>query len=93
MIDVSTFQLLLMVVTGWLTRREREVIVYLIEENRCLRRQLGRRRMRARRVVHVASAGYTLRKTFAYIDHVEREQVARETAEDLICGARASGCF
>ena len=46
MIDVSTFQSLLMVVTGWLTRREREVIVYLIEENRCLRRQLGRRRMR-----------------------------------------------
>ena len=32
-----------MAVTGWLARQEREVIVYLIEENRCLRRQLGRR--------------------------------------------------
>jgi putative transposase len=45
-IDASAFQLLLMVVTGWLARREREVMVYLIEENRCLRRQLGRRRVR-----------------------------------------------
>src|SRR5215204_1616501 len=35
-----------MVVTGWLARREREVIVYLIEENRCFRRQLGSRRVR-----------------------------------------------
>jgi hypothetical protein len=38
-IHASAFQLLLMVVTGWLARREREVIVYLIEENRCLRRR------------------------------------------------------
>src|SRR6476469_5393234 len=35
-----------MVVTGWLARREREVVVYLIEENQCLRRQLGTRRVR-----------------------------------------------
>jgi hypothetical protein len=33
-IDASAFQLLLMVVTGWLARREREVVAYLIEENR-----------------------------------------------------------
>ena len=46
MIDASAFQQLLMVVTGWLARREREVVVYLIEENRCLRRQLGSRRVR-----------------------------------------------
>jgi putative transposase len=45
-IDASAFQLLLMVVTGWLAQREREVVVYLIEENRCLRRQLGSRRVR-----------------------------------------------
>jgi hypothetical protein len=45
-IDASAFQLLLMVVTGWLARREREIIVNLIEENRCLRRQLGNRRVR-----------------------------------------------
>jgi hypothetical protein len=31
MIDASAFQLLLMVVTGWLARREREVVAYLIE--------------------------------------------------------------
>jgi hypothetical protein len=45
-IDACAFQLLLMVVTGWLARREREVVVYLIEENQCLRRQLGTRRVR-----------------------------------------------
>jgi putative transposase len=45
-IDTSALQLLLMALTGWLGRREREVVVYLIEENRCLRRQLGGRRVR-----------------------------------------------
>jgi hypothetical protein len=44
-IDASALQLL-MALTGWLARREREVVVYLIEENRCLRRQLGGRRLR-----------------------------------------------
>ena len=38
--------MLLMVVTGWLERREREALAYLIEENRLLRRQLGERRLR-----------------------------------------------
>ena len=37
---------MLMGLTGWLVRREREVLVYLIEENRCLRRQLRKRRLR-----------------------------------------------
>jgi hypothetical protein len=32
-----------MVVTGWLDRRERAALAYLIEENRLLRRQLGGR--------------------------------------------------
>ena len=32
--------------TGWLDRREREAIAYLIEENRLLRQQLGGRRLR-----------------------------------------------
>src|SRR5499427_8444212 len=35
-----------MVVIGWLARREREVVAYLIQENRLLRRQLGTRRLR-----------------------------------------------
>ena len=34
------------VLTGWLERRERETIAYLIEENRLLRLQLGTRRLR-----------------------------------------------
>jgi hypothetical protein len=37
--------LLLLAVTGWLDRREREAMAYLIEENRVLRRQIGGRRM------------------------------------------------
>jgi helix-turn-helix protein len=32
-------------ITGWLERRERESIAYLVEENRLLRRQLGGRRL------------------------------------------------
>ena len=34
------------VLTGWLDRREREAIAYLVEENRLLRRQFGGRRLR-----------------------------------------------
>ena len=45
MIDPSALQLLLMVLTGWLERREREALAYLIEENRLLRRQLRGRRL------------------------------------------------
>ena len=46
MIDVSILQLLLLAITGWLDRRGRETIAYLIEENRLLRRQIGPRRLR-----------------------------------------------
>jgi hypothetical protein len=38
--------MLLIAVTGWLAGREREMLAYLIEENRVLRRQLARRRLR-----------------------------------------------
>src|SRR3954471_8031073 len=38
--------MVLMVLTGWLDRRERNAIAYLIEENRLLRRQLGGQRLR-----------------------------------------------
>src|SRR5882762_8705729 len=38
--------MVLYVLTGWLNRREREAVGYLIEENRLLRRQLGTRRLR-----------------------------------------------
>ena len=46
MIDVSVFHGLLLSIIGWLDRREREALAYLIEENRVLRRPLGRRRLR-----------------------------------------------
>ena len=46
MIDPVALQMVLSVLTGWLDRREREAIAYLIEENRLLRRQLGSRRLR-----------------------------------------------
>jgi transposase len=45
-IDPTALQMVLGVLTGWLERREREAIAYLIEENRLLRRQLGTRRLR-----------------------------------------------
>jgi transposase InsO family protein len=45
-IDLATLQLVLGVLTGWLDRREREAVAYLMEENRLLRRQLGGRRLR-----------------------------------------------
>jgi hypothetical protein len=45
-IDAAALQMVLFVLTGWLDRREREAVAYLIEENRLLRRQLGARRLR-----------------------------------------------
>ena len=46
MIDPAALQMVLGVLTGWLDRREREAVAYLVEENRLLRRQLGPRRLR-----------------------------------------------
>ena len=43
MIAPAVFQMLL-IVTGWLERRE-QALAYLMEENRLLRRQLGGRRL------------------------------------------------
>ena len=40
MIDASALQLVLAVLAGWLDCQEREVLRYLIEENRLRRRQL-----------------------------------------------------
>ena len=36
--DVSALRMLLLIITGWLNRPEREMLAYLIEENRVLRR-------------------------------------------------------
>ena len=43
MIDVSAVRMVLLTVTSSLDRQERDVLAYLIEENRVLRRQLGGR--------------------------------------------------
>jgi len=40
-IDPAALQMMLGALTGWLDRREREAVAYLIEENRLLRRQVG----------------------------------------------------
>jgi transposase InsO family protein len=45
-IDPAVLRMVLGVLTGWLDRRERASVAYLIEENRLLRRQLGGRRLR-----------------------------------------------
>jgi hypothetical protein len=53
-IDPAALQMVLLAFTGWLDRREREAIAYLIEENRLLRRQLGHRRLRRTPVIDKA---------------------------------------
>jgi hypothetical protein len=45
-IDASVLRLVLLTFAGWLDRRERDALAYLIEENRLLRRQLSGRRVR-----------------------------------------------
>jgi hypothetical protein len=45
-IDASALQLLLTILTGWLKSQEREVISYLVAENRLLHRQLQGQRLR-----------------------------------------------
>jgi hypothetical protein len=44
-IDASALQMVLVVLTGWLGRQERQALAYLMEENRILRRQLGQQRL------------------------------------------------
>jgi transposase InsO family protein len=44
-INASALQLLLTVLTGWLDRQEREILRYLVEENRVLGQQLRGRRL------------------------------------------------
>ena len=39
-------QLLLLTVSGWVHRHQRDVIAYLVEENRVLKEQLGGRKLR-----------------------------------------------
>src|SRR5215510_803839 len=43
---LDPFSLLVVTIAGWLNQRQQQVIEYLIEENRVLRDQIGRRRLR-----------------------------------------------
>ena len=43
---LDPFRFLLVTVAGWMNQRQLKVIDYLVEENRVLREQLGRRRLR-----------------------------------------------
>ena len=57
MINVSVLPLLLAVLTRWLDRQDRDVIRYLIEENRVLRQQLQGRRLQLNKSHAPASDG------------------------------------
>src|SRR5262245_46841321 len=43
---LDPFSFLVVCVAGWINRRQQQVIEYLIEENRVLREQIGKSRMR-----------------------------------------------
>src|SRR5262245_32567549 len=43
---LDPFSFLVVSVAGWLNQRQQQVIEYLVEENRVLREQIGRRRLR-----------------------------------------------
>lgn len=44
--ELFPLQLLLATSAGWVNREQAQVVVYLVEENRVLREQLGKRRLR-----------------------------------------------
>jgi len=66
---VQPFHLLVIALAGWLNRQQQVVIGYLIEENRVLKEQLGRQRIRlamkakvlGRRGLDVGDARYAAR--------------------------------
>jgi hypothetical protein len=86
-IDFAARRMVLGVLTGWLERRERETIAYLIEETRLLRRQLGTRRLRltedgrrrlTARAYRVGRAALREIATIATPDTLLRWQIARK---------------
>ena len=44
--SLDPFRFLLIAVSGWMNQQQRELIDYLQEENRVLREQLGKKRLR-----------------------------------------------
>ena len=47
--DLFRLQLLLATFAGWVNRHQAQVMHYLVEENRVLKEQLGKRRLRLKR--------------------------------------------
>jgi len=43
---LDPFSFLLISIAGWMNQRQQQIIEYLVEENRVLREQIGKRRMR-----------------------------------------------
>src|SRR5215470_17633682 len=43
---LDPFTFLIISIAGWMNQRQQQVIEYLVEENRVLREQIGKRRMR-----------------------------------------------
>ena len=43
---MDPFQFVVIAIAGWMNQRQQQVVEYLLEENRVLREQIGRRRMR-----------------------------------------------
>ena len=84
MIDPAALQMVLMALTGWLDRQERQAVAYLIEENRLLRRQLGGRRLRLtdddRR--RLAARAYRLGRAAL-------SEIARSRRQTRCCGGTA----
>ena len=44
--DLYPLQVLLVALAGWISRRQQEVVAYLVEENRVLKQQLGKKWLR-----------------------------------------------
>jgi hypothetical protein len=88
----------MLILTGWLGRREREAIAYLVEENRCLRRQLRTRRLRltnddrrrlgarAYRVGRAAGEPHFRRAVAEFVAHYHDERNHQGLDNHLIAG-------
>jgi hypothetical protein len=92
-IDAVALQVVLMALTGWLDRRERQAVAYLIEQNRLLRRQLGERRLRLtdddRR--RLAARAYQVgRATLREIATIPTPDTLLRWHRQLITGCRSS---
>ncbi len=94
--DASAFQLLFTLLTGWLDRQELDVLRYLLEENRVLRRQLRGRRLqltddeRRRLAMHAYELGRRrlhFRQTVSeYVAHYHHERNHQGLGNTLIEG-------